>query len=105
MTHQDRHLNIKVRDVIQIYRIFNNLRDSGEDNFDEIKLYKLKAFPFFDASDYNQIVQIAKRLNQKPKNFRRVKNERSEENKSLTNECNIEPSNRVGGDGECFYSC
>lgn len=55
MTHQDRHLNVKVRDVIQIYRIFNNLRDSGDDNFDEIKLFKLKNFPFFDRVDYESL--------------------------------------------------
>jgi len=48
MSHNDRHLNIKVRDVIQVYRVFNNLRDSGEDSFDYIKLEKLLYFPFFD---------------------------------------------------------
>ena len=53
MTHQDRHMNVKVRDVIQIYRIFDNLRDSKEDKFDEIKLYKLQTFPFFDQQDYD----------------------------------------------------
>jgi hypothetical protein len=41
MSHQDKSLNIKVRDVIQIYRIFNNLRDSGDDDLDKIKLIKL----------------------------------------------------------------
>ena len=48
MSHNDRHLNIKVRDVIQVYRVFNNLRDSREDTFDYIKLEKLLYFPFFD---------------------------------------------------------
>lgn len=55
MTHADRHLNVKVRDVIQIYRIFNNLRDSGDDESDEIKLFKLKTFPFFDQNDYAEV--------------------------------------------------
>ena len=38
MSNFHRHSNIKVKDVIQIYRIFNHLRDSGEDYPDEIKL-------------------------------------------------------------------
>ena len=64
MTHQDRHLNVKVRDVIQIYRIFNNLRDSGDDQPDEIKLFKLKNFPFFDTLDYENLAKKVK--NKKP---------------------------------------
>lgn len=55
MSHHNRHSNIKIRDVIQIYRIFNNLRDSGDDRHDEIKLSKLSYFPFFDHEDYNQL--------------------------------------------------
>lgn len=65
MTHQDRHLNIKVRDVIQIYRIFDNLRDSKEDNFDEIKLFKLQMFPFFDQQDYDSISSDVKKIYEK----------------------------------------
>ena len=64
MTHQDRHLNVKVRDVIQIYRIFNNLRDSGDDGPGEIKLFKLKNFPFFDRVDYENLAKKVK--NKKP---------------------------------------
>jgi hypothetical protein len=59
MSHHDRHLNIKVRDVIQIYRIFNNLRDSGDDQFDHIKLTKLQAFPFFNKDDFALIKRKA----------------------------------------------
>ena len=55
MTHQDRNQNIKVRDVIQIYRIFNNLRDSGDDEHDEIKLSKLEQFPFFAPEDFRML--------------------------------------------------
>jgi len=60
MTHQDRHMNVKIRDVIQIYRIFNNLRDSGDDGPDEIKLVKLKNFPFFDRVDYEKLAKKVK---------------------------------------------
>ena len=55
MSHNDRHMNIKVRDVIQVYRVFNNLRDSGEDSYDQIKLEKLLYFPFFDQIDFDDI--------------------------------------------------
>ena len=51
---------MKVRDVIQIYRIFNNLRDSGDDTPDEIKLFKLKNFPFFDRVDYEKLAKKVK---------------------------------------------
>lgn len=53
---------MKVRDVIQIYRVFNNLRDSGEDSYDQIKLYKLLSFPFFDQKDYEQVEKRAERI-------------------------------------------
>ena len=59
MTHSDRNSNVRVHDVIQIYRIFNNLRDSGEDAIDEIKLMKLRTFPFFSDSEYESLEKKA----------------------------------------------
>ena len=43
----DKYRGIKPRDVIQIYRVFNGMRDSGKDRADEIKLNKLLDCPFF----------------------------------------------------------
>ena len=50
---------IKPKDVIQIYRVFNTFRDSGKDRGNEIKLSKLKDFPFFQESDYEEISKKA----------------------------------------------
>lgn len=58
-SNTDRDTNVRVHDVIQIYRIFNNLRDSGEDAIDEIKLNKLRTFPFFSDSEYEHLEQQA----------------------------------------------
>lgn len=99
MTHQDRHQNIKVRDVIQIYRIFDNLRDSKEDKFDEIKLYKLQKFPFFDQSDYDAVAFEVKRNYEK-------KQSRGGPKQSFV-ECRVEgPRHSIGtkgGSGNCLY--
>ena len=46
-SQSDKYRGIKPRDVIQIYRVFNGMRDSGKDRPDEIKLNKLLDCPFF----------------------------------------------------------
>lgn len=57
LTESQYEYNSKIRpkDVIQIYRVFNTFRDSGKDRGNEIKLIKLKDFPFFSDEDYAQI--------------------------------------------------
>jgi hypothetical protein len=57
LTESQYEYNSKIRpkDVIQIYRVFNTFRDSGKDRGNEIKLIKLKDFPFFSEEDYAQI--------------------------------------------------
>ena len=54
-SQNDAYKDIKPRDVIQIYRVFNALRDSGKDRGNEIKLTKLRDFPFFTDNDYQEI--------------------------------------------------
>ena len=101
MTHHDRHLNIKVRDVIQIYRIFDNLRDSKDDNFDEIKLFKLQTFPFVDQEDYDKIsAEVKKIYDKKSQNSKKG-------NRENFVECRVEgPLHSIGDkspSGNCLY--
>mmetsp|Transcript_5181 Transcript_5181/g.7999 ORF Transcript_5181/g.7999 Transcript_5181/m.7999 type:complete len:96 (-) Transcript_5181:431-718(-) len=95
MQNQDRHLNIKVRDVIQIYRIFDNLRDSGDDSFDEVKLTRLEHFPFFSPSEVEGLEKIAQKQFQKPIKSLKTKKESDPQ-------CNLDNSNAANG---CFYGC
>ena len=46
---------MKPKDVIQIYRVFNGMRESGKDRYNEIKLNKLYDFPFFNHDDLEHI--------------------------------------------------
>jgi len=47
-SYSDKYRGIKTRDVIQIYRVFNSMRDLGKDRVDEIKLSALLDCPFFE---------------------------------------------------------
>ena len=58
-SHSDKYRGIKTRDVIQIYRVFNTMRDAGRDRVDEIKLSALLDCPFFELHDFERIKQYA----------------------------------------------
>jgi hypothetical protein len=42
------------------------LRDSGDDEPDEVKLYKLKTFPFFENEDYKEVLEKVRLTHLRP---------------------------------------